>query len=237
MAESTESASIATVATDVQRRLSRRQEELRFAIEIPEDHVFLVHFDDGKFDLVAATNNRWPSYLGNNQKMALKRGQTVKFKDRKSPRHTVLGTVITHGPIKIIEKVAEYFDKEKSMGKEVDEMDITMEFASWERLFREEDAAANVREVNEFLRKTSKVQEKLSKERKPNNDNEPDRPEYDAPSTSAPTATATINAPLPSTCDGRCQCVGMQVNMLNRLLENITLFQICLVEQICSKER
>ena len=63
------------------------------------------------------------------------------------------------------------------------------------------------------------------------------RPEYDAPSTSAPTATATINAPLPSTCDGRCQCMGMQVNMLNRLLENITLFQICLVEQICSKER
>ena len=102
----------------MQRRLSRRQEELKTAVEIPEDHVFLVYFElDGTFDLVAATNNLWPSYLDNAQIKALKRGQNVEFKDRKFPRQTISGTIITHGPINIIEKVAEHFYSEKSKEK------------------------------------------------------------------------------------------------------------------------
>ena len=132
--------------------------------------MFLVYFElDGQFDLVAATNNLWPSYLGNAQIKALKRGQNLEFKDRKFPRQTISGTIITHGPINIIEKVAEHFYSEKSKGKTVSEMNISVEYAFWEQIFREEDAAASVKEVDEYLRKTTKAIQ--SKNRKPNREN------------------------------------------------------------------
>ena len=104
-----------------------------------------------------------------------------------------------------MERVAEHFYSEKSKGKTVSEMNISVEYAFWEQLFREEDAAASVKEVDEYLRKTSKaVQSKNRKPNRENNDNEPDLPEYDAPTTSAVTATVTTSAPVPNTCDAKC---------------------------------
>ena len=118
--------------TEPKRKASARIQEQKNAVDLPEDYSFLVFFPcDRKFDMILASNNRWPGYLTNTDKLNFADKRPYPRVDFKSEKKnvTVTGVLLSQGAMLLMERLARKMDSLVDKGKEhIDDMDITINF-------------------------------------------------------------------------------------------------------------
>ena len=134
------------------RRVSSRQQGKQHAIMLPDDHVFLVFFDiDQKYDLICASNNRWPAYLSNVDNLGLQHGDKIEYKTGR-PSVTHSGETITQGPVNVVSKVASWMNDRLLDGLKVNELDITVQYEYWRQKLEGDDVLEVQHEVEPPLK-------------------------------------------------------------------------------------
>ena len=119
---------------------------------LPDDHVFLVFFDiDQKYDLVCASNNHWPAYPSNSDKLGLQHGDKIEYKTGR-PSVTHSGEIITQGSVNVISKVASWMNDRLLDGLKVNELDITVQYEYWRQKLEGDDVLEAQHEVEPPLK-------------------------------------------------------------------------------------
>ena len=104
-----------------------------------------------QYDLIYASNNRWPAYLSNADKLGLQHGDKIEYKTGR-PSVTHSGEIITQGPVNVVSKVASWMNDRLLDGLKVNKLDITVQYEYWRQKLEGDDVLEVQHEVEPPLK-------------------------------------------------------------------------------------